>query len=46
MASQLTDDERQALRGRYRAERDKRLRADGNNQYIESDLHRGILFRV
>ncbi|MGA1677070.1 MAG: NAD(P)-binding protein, partial [Pseudomonadales bacterium] len=24
-----------ALRARYRAERDKRLRADGNNQYIE-----------
>jgi cyclohexanone monooxygenase len=24
-----------ALRGRYRAERDKRLRADGNDQYIE-----------
>ena len=36
MASQLTDDERQALRGRYRAERDKRLRADGNNQYLEA----------
>jgi len=36
VASQLTDDERQALRGRYRAERDKRLRADGNNQYLEA----------
>jgi cation diffusion facilitator CzcD-associated flavoprotein CzcO len=24
-----------ALRARYRAERDKRLRADGNNQYVE-----------
>ena len=36
MASQLTDDERQALRGRYRAEREKRLRADGNNQYLEA----------
>lgn len=36
MVSHLTDDERQALRGRYRAERDKRLRADGNNQYLEA----------
>lgn len=36
MVSQLTDDERQALRGRYRAERDKRLRVDGNNQYLEA----------
>lgn len=36
MASRLTDDERQALRARYRAERDKRLRTDGNNQYLEA----------
>ncbi|MDA0297591.1 MAG: NAD(P)/FAD-dependent oxidoreductase [Actinobacteria bacterium] len=36
MTSQLSDDERQALRGRYRAERDKRLRVDGNNQYLEA----------
>ena len=36
MVSQLTDYERQALRTRYRAERDKRLRADGNNQYLEA----------
>ena len=27
--------DREALRARYRAERDKRLRADGNEQYIE-----------
>ena len=27
--------DREALRARYRAERDKRLRADGNDQYIE-----------
>jgi hypothetical protein len=25
----------EALRARYRAERDKRLRADGNDQYVE-----------
>ncbi|MFY8140114.1 MAG: hypothetical protein ACOVMO_05290, partial [Caulobacter sp.] len=25
----------EALRARYRAERDKRLRADGNEQYVE-----------
>ena len=36
MVTHLTDDERQALRGRYRAERDKRLRTDGNNQYLEA----------
>ncbi len=27
--------DREALRARYRAERDKRLRADGNDQYLE-----------
>ena len=27
--------ERESMHARYRAERDKRLRADGNNQYIE-----------
>ena len=27
--------DREALRERYRAERDKRLREDGNEQYIE-----------
>src|SRR6185369_5630054 len=27
--------DRDALRARYRAERDKRLRPDGNNQYIQ-----------
>lgn len=31
----LTDDERQRLKERYRAERDKRLRPDGNEQYLE-----------
>ena len=35
MASRLTDPERKSLRDRYRAERDKRLRSDGNDQYIE-----------
>ena len=35
MAAELTDDQRQALRTRYRAERDKRLRPDGNEQYLE-----------
>ena len=35
MAAELTDDQRQALRTRYRAERDKRLRPDGNEQYQE-----------
>ena len=32
---QLTEADRQALRARYRAERDKRLRGDGNGQYLE-----------
>ena len=32
---QLTPADRQALRDRYRAERDKRLRPDGNEQYLE-----------
>ena len=27
--------DREALRARYRAERDKRLREDGNDQYLE-----------
>ena len=36
MTSQLTDSDRAALRARYRAERDKRLRADGNTQYLEA----------
>jgi cation diffusion facilitator CzcD-associated flavoprotein CzcO len=31
----LSQQERDALRVRYRAERDKRLRADGNEQYVE-----------
>ncbi|MEC9181177.1 MAG: NAD(P)/FAD-dependent oxidoreductase, partial [Actinomycetota bacterium] len=32
---QVTDERRQELRERYLLERDKRLRADGNDQYIE-----------
>ena len=36
MTSQLTDSDRAALRARYRAERDKRLRPDGNTQYLEA----------
>ena len=36
MTSQLTDSDRAALRARYRTERDKRLRQDGNNQYLEA----------
>jgi cyclohexanone monooxygenase len=31
----LTQQERDALRVKYRQERDKRMRADGNDQYIE-----------
>jgi cation diffusion facilitator CzcD-associated flavoprotein CzcO len=31
----LTAADREALRARYRAERDKRLRPDGNDQYLE-----------
>ncbi len=31
----LTDDQRRELKERYRAERDKRLRPDGNDQYLE-----------
>ncbi len=31
----LSPSEREALRARYRAERDKRLRPDGNEQYVE-----------
>ena len=27
--------DREALRARYRAERDKRLRPDGNDQYVQ-----------
>jgi cation diffusion facilitator CzcD-associated flavoprotein CzcO len=35
MTVELDDHQRAALRERYRAERDKRLRGDGNNQYVE-----------
>ena len=31
----LTDEQRRELKERYRAERDKRLRPDGNDQYLE-----------
>ena len=31
----LTPADREALRQKYREERDKRLRADGNQQYVE-----------
>ena len=31
----LTETEREALRERYRSERDKRLRPDGNEQYVQ-----------
>lgn len=31
----ISEERRQELRNRYLAERDKRLRADGNNQYLE-----------
>jgi len=31
----LTPEEREALHARYRAERDKRLRPDGNDQYLQ-----------
>ncbi len=34
-APAITDEERLAMREKYRLERDKRLRADGNEQYIE-----------
>lgn len=35
MAAVLTDEQRRELKERYRAERDKRLRPDGNDQYLE-----------
>ena len=35
MSSPTTDFDPDALRDKYRAERDKRLRADGNDQYLE-----------
>ena len=35
MSVELTDQDRQDLRAKYRAERDKRLRPDGNEQYLE-----------
>jgi hypothetical protein len=34
LAESLTDEERQQIRERYRQERDKRLRSDGNSQYL------------
>lgn len=35
MAVELTEEERQEIRARYLAERDKRLRPDGNEQYLQ-----------
>jgi cation diffusion facilitator CzcD-associated flavoprotein CzcO len=35
MAVRLTEEERQKIRERYHRERDKRLRPDGNEQYLE-----------
>ena len=35
MTVRLSDTDRTALRSKYRAERDKRLRTDGNDQYLE-----------
>lgn len=35
MPAVLTDEQRRELKERYRAERDKRLRPDGNDQYLE-----------
>lgn len=37
MTVELTEADRKALRDRYAAERDKRLRADGNEQYQEPE---------
>ncbi len=31
--------DKEALKAKYRAERDKRLRADGNDQYIRAISH-------
>ena len=35
MTTTLTPEEREALHARYRAERDKRIRPDGNDQYLQ-----------
>ncbi|MDG2027613.1 MAG: NAD(P)/FAD-dependent oxidoreductase [Acidimicrobiales bacterium] len=35
MTDALTEDDRAAMHARYRAEREKRLRDDGNEQYVE-----------
>ena len=35
MATALSEDERRRIRERYRLERDKRLRPDGNDQYLQ-----------
>ncbi len=37
MAGGLTEEERQQIRDRYRLERDKRLRSDGNLQYLQPE---------
>ena len=37
MGIELTDEDRHALRERYAAERDKRIRPDGNDQYLQPE---------
>lgn len=37
MAGALTENEREKIRERYRLERDKRLRSDGNSQYLQPE---------
>ena len=37
MATVLTEKDRQAIRERYRQERDKRIRVDGNQQYLQPE---------
>ena len=37
MTTPLTDDDRKVIRERYRYERDKRIRTDGNQQYLQPE---------
>lgn len=37
MAGALTEEQREKIRERYRLERDKRLRSDGNSQYLQPE---------
>lgn len=39
MTAQAIDFDKQALKKKYREERDKRLRTDGNEQYVEIKTH-------